>query len=337
MTTGKNSRTGRALGLGLTLALAIGCASAAYCDPAAPPAAAPNCALGLAAALPMTTEPNGTVAVPVKLADHDLLFEIDTGSIFSSIKYQSAWFLRLKQFPIESAKFSFIANVKVTNYTILPDFSLGQLHIASRPFLLDPNALLSPDSDGLLGPDILSNFDVDLDFAGGTLKLISPDHCPGQVVYWTKGGYSQIPMQVDGFRQISVPVDLDGKSVTAILDTGSYRSIMSAGMAKSVFGIDDKNPAAKSLGSLAINGTGGLAAFRYPFSKLTFGGVTVNNPDLMVLPDEAVGGANSPLLVGISILRQLHLYIAYKEQTLYVTPAQPDEPHAPSSGRAGAL
>jgi hypothetical protein len=34
-----------------------------------------------------------------------------------------------------------------------------------------------------------------------------------------------------------------------------------------------------------------------------------------------VQNIREPLILGVGILRQLHLYIAYKEQKLYITPA----------------
>ncbi len=40
---------------------------------------------------------------------------------------------------------------------------------------------------GVIGTDLLGKFDVDLDIAHKKLNLFSPDHCKGQVVYWTHG------------------------------------------------------------------------------------------------------------------------------------------------------
>ena len=64
---------------------------------------------------------------------------------------------------------------------------------------------------------------------------------------------------------------------------------------------------------------------RYPFKLLTLQGVAVNNPDLVLVADDAskvMGGYREPkLILGMGILRQLHVYIAYKERNIYVTTA----------------
>jgi len=76
--------------------------------------------------------------------------------------------------------------------------------------------------------------------------------------------------------------------------------------------------------------------YRHRFASLSFGGVTVANPMIDVIRDLAermgprtVTGTRVPdvqeelpdLLIGMDILRHLHLYIAYGEQKLYITPA----------------
>jgi hypothetical protein len=48
----------------------------------------------------------------------------------------------------------------------------------------------------------------------------------------------------------------------------------------------------------------------------------VNNPHITVMSNELLGGGlGYDLTLGNSFLRQLHIYIAYKEEKLYITPA----------------
>ena len=79
--------------------------------------------------------------------------------------------------------------------------------------------------------------------------------------------------------------------------------------------------------------------FGHVFSSLTFDGVTVTNPHVAVIPD-LVGSKDpnnvsradsrvrrvddnigSQLTIGMDVLRKLHLFIAFGERKLYVTPA----------------
>jgi hypothetical protein len=76
------------------------------------------------------------------------------------------------------------------------------------------------------------------------------------------------------------------------------------------------------------------APCHYPFKTLAFGGVAVANPNIEIQPDrlanlhepgelhERTGGMQAPpIIIGASILRKMHLYIAYGEHVIYATGA----------------
>ena len=58
-----------------------------------------------------------------------------------------------------------------------------------------------------------------------------------------------------------------------------------------------------------------------PIGTLDFGGVAVTNPRIAISSDNFTKGLGNDLILGVGILRQLHLYIAYEEEKLYITPA----------------
>ena len=49
---------------------------------------------------------------------------------------------------------------------------------------------------GDLGTRMFEKVDLELDIAGGKFNLFSSDHCPGNVVYWTKN-YAELPLKRD--------------------------------------------------------------------------------------------------------------------------------------------
>ena len=99
--------------------------------------------------------------------------------------------------------------------------------------------------------------------------------------------------------------------MTAILDTGAADTVMSLEKATHTYALDARK----------------LAKSRhYPFKALSFGEVTVTNPAIFLVPDEesALMGHQSGdqnMIIGMGVLRRLHLYISYKEKKIYVTPA----------------
>ena len=80
-----------------------------------------------------------------------------------------------------------------------------------------------------------------------------------------------------------------------------------------MFGLKDDSPQLTH-----VRGPTAEDACHYPFKQLSFEGVAVTNPNITLVPDrEAQLGRNAPdLIIGTSILRQLHLYIAYHEKNL---------------------
>jgi len=137
------------------------------------------------------------------------------------------------------------------------------------------------------------------------------------MAYWTTQDHAEIPFGLDKVGHVRLIVELDGKKIPAHLDTGSSRSVLSLDEAENLFGFKETDAALKSLASTP---TGHV--FKYPFKTLTFGSVTVQNPDLELVSsiDEGLPGG-PPLILGMGILRQLHMYIAYRENVLYVTAA----------------
>jgi hypothetical protein len=152
---------------------------------------------------------------------------------------------------------------------------------------------------------------------------------------------------VDREVHIWVPVTLDGKSFKAALNTGAARSTMSARVAKFVFDVTADTPGSVPLGM--VDGNPDHKIFGHVFSALTFDGVTVANPHIAVIPD--LVGSKDPdngyrtdshikrvdddfgaeMTIGMDVIRRLHLYIAFGERKLYITPAA-----APSGSAAPA-
>jgi hypothetical protein len=89
--------------------------------------------------------------------------------------------------------------------------------------------------------------------------------------------------------------------------------------------------------------------YQHRFASLDFGGVAVANPVVDILPGLGRGprlpsatgtriadGETEQLpdmLIGMDILRHLHLYISYREQKLYITPSTPST--APATAPPG--
>ncbi|HUJ46738.1 MAG TPA: retroviral-like aspartic protease family protein [Rhizomicrobium sp.] len=293
---------------------------------------ADDCTLKRLASLPMSAEHPNDVVVDGKIGDRTVHFLVDTGGVYTEIKSDIVDALHLKTYPLENGMELFhIQGAGGTRYTVADDVHIGDLKIGRVPMLL-LNMQMPDGIDGILAPDVLARFDLDLDFGARTLNLIAPDHCPGKVVYWAQA-YAVTDFSTEG-AHIEVPVTVDGRSLAAIVDTGATLTSIDDVTAGNEFGVHEDSPGAE----LPPHPDGPLQ-FRYRFKSLTMGGVTVANPAIAVFHNSGQDAyhneygwisANDPvygdhmkreMLLGADLLGKLHIFICYKEKKLYITGA----------------
>jgi predicted aspartyl protease len=181
-----------------------------------------------------------------------------------------------------------------------------------------PDGFLTGDIQGLLAPDIMRAYDDDFDFANMKFSLFQPSHCDQPLVYWTHDDFSEIPFKVDQVGHIQFPVTLDGQEISVLLDTGASVSVLDLETAERLFNFEENDPRLTKLGRTKTGYT-----YKFPFKTLTFGGVTVLNPQLELVSgdDSHMHGGPTHGLIGIGLLRQLHMYVSYHQHKLFVTAA----------------
>jgi len=280
---------------------------------AGPSFAQDACRLDRYSEIPITTMPDGRFTVPVVLNGQTLDFLVDTGGVSATIDTDQAQNLQLRTQRANALRG--VAGTRLDYFAVAKTFSLGRLQGENIPVYIDSR--LPDGADGTLSPDMMKHFDVDIDLPRGTLSLFSQKHCPGQVVHWTRSGHVVLPMQVASRSgHIEVPVMVDGKKFVAILDTGARHSIISMRAAKAL-GISENSPDLKSVNDQDTE----YKRYDYPFKVLDFNGISVTRPRLQIVSDNYLPGRDIEMIIGVSILRRLHLYIAYGEEKLYITPA----------------
>jgi len=293
----------RTLATALAVACAVCCAAAADA-----PAANANCQLRRFATLPITVARTGLITVPIKVEGQTLSLLVDTGSYATALSEAAATRLKLEKQPIRASDWLYGFGGGGSRFGASANMEIAGVPITGKAFNLIP--AMEYGVDGILGADILSVFDIDIDYAAGKLGLYSPQHCPGKVVYWTHDPYAVVPFDFsETHRKMRLSVDLDGHSMSAYLDTGASTSVLVYEEALAHFDVNESMLAKDR---------------RFPFKALTFeGGVAVANPDILLFRrHEALllgSGSDPDMLIGADILRQLHVYISFKEQKLYAT------------------
>ena len=287
--------------------------------------------------------------VPVAIEGKEKLMLLDTGGGFSEITSQVA-----DELGLQRRKLGFIL-IDLSDETSdeaadVSSFSIGQLNTKSIEFVVAPEKKLFGDDDrfaGIIGPNILKLYDVDIDFGAPKLALLSPDHCEGKVVYWPASAVAVVPFRLLKNGHIVMTVHLEGKNVTAMLDTGAAGTTLTIPVAESDFGLKLGSQEAPPVGQM--HDRPGAEVYAHKFKSLDFNGIAVSNLDVEIIPDflkdkygkgpeigtrlrEPSDIAEFPdMLIGMNVLRHLHVYIAYKEQKLYITPAGLPSPSSAAS------
>jgi hypothetical protein len=309
-------------------------------------AAEPNdCTLHRFASLDLTVGPRGPVLVPVSIEDRSVMMILDTAQVFSFIWQDSADRLSLhaKPMPAGLADVGF-GGRRIESYATASSLSVGAMRFEKVDLLVAPvsSGRYSGGNDsvvGVLGMNLLSKSDIDLDIAHRKLNLYSTDHCRGRVVYWASS-YASVPAHRDTLGTYSFPIELDGKKIEATLSPGNQLTTLSTDVTRHLYHFDASSPDVQS----EPNSAGGTTA-HYRAVELTTNGLSVMNAQIALTERErstcqltTIAGASGysnclgvyPLELGFNILSRMHLYLATKEQVLYFTAAEVAKTESPA-------
>jgi len=287
------------------------------------------------ASLDMHTIGAGGIYVPIQVGGKTINLLIDTGGVLSMLTQSTINALSLPTKAVVDKHIVMIGGTFIEKSVTAHDVNLGGIKMANVEFLVMPDGHLPLGIGGTLSPDLLRAYVDEFDFASAKFNLYSQNACAGMPVPWTTGPHVEIPFKLDRAGHITLTVRLDGKDVVTSLDTGSSLSILRLESAESIFGFDDRSPLLKLAAQTTV-----ARIYQYPFHSLEFGEaaagmgiVSVTNPNLSLISRADTGMIYGPeLILGMSVLRNLHMYIDYKQQKIYATRVLPNSAPVVSSG-----
>jgi predicted aspartyl protease len=201
-------------------------------------------------------------------------------------------------------------------------FTLGSMQSDHLQFVVTD--FPKPGSGGILSADLFHKYDMDLNFMAHKLNMFAPDHCEGWVLYWRAPGVAELPFGYQNGK-IAVRVSVNGRSMDAVIDTGSPHTMMQISDADRLFDITTSSPGVTPTDN---------NLYAYTFKTLSFGEVAIGNPRLFLTRATLERGVISApqtgtmlratnrqptLVIGTDLLKLLHLYISFKEGMVYVT------------------
>jgi predicted aspartyl protease len=186
-----------------------------------------DCALKQYASIDLEESTNGHPLIAVTIDGIDTLMLLNTDTIASTLTDTAVSRLGLKTHSSSihmrpstgQPYFAQMATVKM--------LALGSAQFQNTEFMEIPTSTLSSTAArdyadkrvvGVIGMDILANMDIELDIAHHKMNLYAPDHCPGQVVYWSDT-YDAVAIHPGPRGEFYFPIELDGKKIEATLST----------------------------------------------------------------------------------------------------------------------
>ncbi len=289
---------------------------------AAGPASAQAC-LRQELAEAVLRDDDGFISMPVAIDGQAASLLVDTGSETGLLTGSAAAGLGLRRDPGRQTLLRGTGGTgaRVPN-VLLPWLAFGQMRLG--PLSLPVGSLpamprVDPPVAGLLGADVLSRFDLELDLPHrrigfwrirtGSVACAPP---PGR-----DGTYQAIPLRHDGDR-VAIEARLDGRLVSVLVDTGARSRILSTAAARRL-GVDGDRLGADPGG---VNAGIDLHPSEYHwhrFRRLTIGTETAVDPVLTVAPlAEPVD-----LLLGADWFAAHQVWISYATGTMFVRTAAP--------------
>ena len=198
----------------------------------------------------------------------------------------------------------------------LQSFSAGGLSIPWHRVVIAPittTKILTVPFDGLLGGDVLSNFDIDLDLPHQRLLFYEKRACV-TAPPWA-GSYTAISTGRSGGEHLFFPVQLDDREVPAIIDTGAQRTTISKSAAHAL-GVTEE-----LLGQDRAITTHGAAAEQlrsriHQFRQLQVGRQIIPHPQLVV---SDVRLQDAELVLGIDLLRSMRIFMSFASLKLFLS------------------
>jgi hypothetical protein len=279
---------------------------------------------------------DGNLLVDVQIGDRHAWMKIGTHSPYSVVSRQMAEQLKLPVRDRRGQRVYDEAYEELTHVVQLPTLALGAAQLTGFTFLIQGESSKQPlPWDGVIGIDILSNYDVEIDAAHGLVNLFTPNQCGGRAAYWTQD-FQTVPFELHN-SEMGFQVLLENKPVRATLNTSATETTLNPDAAVDLFGLDDDTKASKDGETITVTGFA-IPFHRHRFGNLEIGGVGFRNTEIGIISHEMRSslafegirgldaiiryGMVKQLTIGMHHLAKLRLLIAFGEGLIYVSGAE---------------
>ena len=204
-----------------------------------------------------------------------------------------------------------IANSVQTREVELRSFSINGVALPWRRVRVIP-PIPSLPVDGLFGIDSPSQFDIDFDMPQGRIVLYRQRSCD-TVPNWPTP-YATLEVVGKPGSLLHFPVHLDGRAITAAIDTGTQHTSLTA-TAAAALGVSDGVLARDR--AIGVRGAAAeqISSHIHQFSQLKIGDLLITNPEIVV---SNVNFRGVDMLLGMDILSNRRFWISHTARRILI-------------------
>jgi predicted aspartyl protease len=263
-----------------------------------------TCRLQLVADLPVALTRNG-LEVTARVNRVDTQFVLDTGAERTTLTTGTVTSLLLARSKLTVSRLIGVGGA-VNNADVFADLQLGTADFQQRFAVAD-----IPRIGGLIGGDLLSNYDVEIDVPDHRVRLWRASTCGANDLPWS-GSRATLPAHVTSGDRLVLAISLDGMPIDALLDSGSSISLLQTEAARRIGeGAISGDPAVLVYG---IDG-GSISVRIHRFKSMSVGQDQITSPKIGIGETQLV---SPEMILGLDYLRDRRIWIGFRARKIFV-------------------
>ena len=248
---------------------------------------------------------------------HELAFTIDSGAAYNTIDEPTAQTLGLLM--INSNRDMYVTGVGGTSsahMAIGQEVTIDGKRLGNMVFLVQPLSGMN-----VLGQTLLGRADVEYDLPHSVIRLMRPEGCDkDSLAYWAlpTQGLSVVSLEWPKSKQISRtagPVEVNGRKMTAMFDTGAQRSMLTLAAA-SRLGVKPDSPGVVQSGVIYGAGNHAVQMFTGTFASVKIGAEEIKNVRLQF---GKLSLDDVDMVIGDDFFLSHRVYVANSQHKIYIT------------------
>jgi predicted aspartyl protease len=191
------------------------------------------------------------------------------------------------------------------------DFEVMVVDVARVEKRANPEAVA-----GIIGADLLRRYDIEFDFQHGEMKFHQSPNCKGDFVPWAKP-YEVLRSPPNRRRFFIIPVELNGHTLRALVDTGASTTLVDRTAAITAGADPAELQGAKKITAIGIGGVE-VSARSYRFDSLNIADRKFRYHSLDVSDAPLPSGID--MLLGMDFWGQHRMWLSYQTDQVFMQP-----------------